>query len=354
MAELASELMLAGCPIANGFLACGIVMYGSNGELLGVNSSAQTTLGLTDGRKPPEELGRLASQAFAEARDLGPRELLAAIPNGSTRKLRAFASLCHPTDSGPSVALVMIQPIIPPADTEAQLWRLERLAGLGTVAASMAHEIRNALVAGKTFLDLLLEKNQDSEISGIVRRELDRIDGIATRMLKFASPPAAVRKPVRLSEVLQHMLRLVKAQSEGKSVSISQEFAAEPDLVLADPAELEQAFFNLLLNAVDATAAHGTIMVNTRRLESAPAVGVLQKTAEKSWVGVTIQDSGSGIAPEHLARLFEPFFTTKAHGTGLGLLITKRIIQQHSGELKVESTLGKGTCFQISLPALPG
>jgi signal transduction histidine kinase len=233
---------------------------------------------------------------------------------------------------------------------EDHLERLNRLAGLGTLAACMAHEIKNALVAGKTFIDLLLENNQDAELAGVVRRELGRIDAMVTRMLKFSRPAEFTSRRIHLHEILDHSLKLVEPLMDAKPVSHSRSFAAPADLVDGDEHELQQAFVNLLLNAVDALAPNGKIVVSTNLVGHEPtATGSLQPAPRA--VQVIIQDTGVGIAPENMKRLFEPFFTTKPSGTGLGLAITRRILQQHHGEINAKSQLGEGTTFTILLPA---
>jgi two-component system sensor histidine kinase HydH len=226
--------------------------------------------------------------------------------------------------------------------------RLNRLASLGTLAASMAHEIKNALVAGKTFIDLLLENNQDAELAQVVRRELGRIDLMVSRMLRFARPGEFRSHKVHLHEILDHSLRLVEPLMEAKPVSVTRSLVAVEDVVDGDEHELQQAFVNLLLNAVEAVGPNGKITVTTNLARAAVEV----PTHSSGQLQVTIHDTGIGIAPENMTRLFEPFFTTKPTGTGLGLAITRRILQQHRGEISAKSPPGEGTTFTILLPAI--
>jgi signal transduction histidine kinase len=230
---------------------------------------------------------------------------------------------------------------------EEHIERLNRLASLGTLAASMAHEIKNALVAGKTFIDLLLENNQDAELAQVVRRELGRIDGMVSRILRFARPGEFRSRKVHLHEILEHSLRLVEPLMETKPVSVTKSLMAVEDVVDGDEHELQQAFVNLLLNAVDAVGPNGKITVATRLAAAGPD----PQCASTAKLHITIHDTGTGIAPEHMKRLFEPFFTTKPSGTGLGLAITRRILLQHRGEISAQSPPGEGTTFTILLPA---
>jgi signal transduction histidine kinase len=229
---------------------------------------------------------------------------------------------------------------IPAPQLEERLARLDRLANMGTLAAVMAHEIKNSLVAGKTFIDLLLEKHPEAELAEVVRREMGRIDAIVSRMLKFGGPPRAGFGEVRLHDILDHSLRLVQPQLEDKAIALTRSFQAASDVMQGDDYLLQQAFVNLLLNALEAMGPHGTLSVSTAVVASPP-----------NRLRVTIKDSGMGIAPADLARLFEPFFTTKPNGTGLGLPITRRIVLEHGGDITVESQPGKGATFVLLFPA---
>jgi signal transduction histidine kinase len=200
------------------------------------------------------------------------------------------------------------------------------------------------MVAIKTFVDLLMHKGQDTELTEVVGRELERINALVTQMLRFAAPNRVAFTTVRIHDVLDHSLRLMQHQISGKLISLQRQYQAEPDTVRGDDAQLQQAFMNLLLNAVEAMGSNGVLTVGTE-------VGQDEGGAARLWVN--IQDTGVGIAPEHLDRLFEPFFTTKRHGTGLGLAVSQRIALEHHGLIHVQSEPGKGTAFRLSLPAIP-
>jgi signal transduction histidine kinase len=228
---------------------------------------------------------------------------------------------------------------------EESLVRLNRLSSLGLLSAGAAHEIKNALVAGKAFIDLLLEKHQDSDLAEIVRRELSRIDAIVSQILHYSSPVQKPAGPVDVHEVLDHALRLIQPQLDGKEIVLRQELRADQRTVNGDEFQLQQAFVNLLLNGLQAIGSMGTLTVDTR------SIAAHQSRSEPS-IQVTVSDTGMGIPLENQARLFEPFFTTKAKGTGLGLAITQQIIQDHAGTIRVESQPGSGARFVILLPLL--
>ena len=170
------------------------------------------------------------------------------------------------TDRKASGAVVVLSDLTPARHLERHIEQLDRLATLGTLAAGMAHEIKNALVAGKTFVDLLLEQHQDTELVEVVRREMGRIDALVSRMLKFAGPGRPTFTQVRLHEILDHSLRLVQPQLDGKLVSLSRSFLASPDALHGDDHQLQQAFVNLFLNALEAMGPNGTLSVTTETL----------------------------------------------------------------------------------------
>jgi signal transduction histidine kinase len=226
--------------------------------------------------------------------------------------------------------------------SEEKMQRLDRLASLGLLSAGMAHEIKNGMVAIKTFVDLLAIKNPDAELTEVVGRELQRINGIVTQMLRFAAPKSTQFATVKIHEVLDYSLRLLQHQTSGKLTSVKRDYRAGPDTVRGDDAQLQQAFMNLLLNALEEMGMNGTLTVSTEIADGESGARLVK---------IQIQDTGAGIAPENLAKLFEPFFTTKKSGTGLGLAISHRIVLEHHGTIQVQSEINKGSTFSIFLPA---
>lgn len=297
----------------------------------------------------PAPFRTFVTEAVAAGKPIGPRTV--GLPPERDRKGLMLGITAVPLDEGgrahPRVALVL-NDLTSLGEFEERALQLERLASLGTLAAGMAHEVKNALVACKTFIDLLLEKHQDAELAQIARREMSRIDTIVTRTLKFAGNSTRDLTTVRAHDVLDHCLRLLERQIEDKSITLTRALEAGTDLVQGDEHELQQAFVNLLLNAVEAMSPKGTLTVTTRLH---PTNGEAhQAEAEPVQLHVIIQDTGPGIPPEVMARLFEPFVTNKPNGTGLGLAITQRIIHQHRGTVSARSAAGHGTVFTVALP----
>jgi signal transduction histidine kinase len=264
--------------------------------------------------------------------------------SGSRRNLQVNVL---PLAGDARVALVLSTPR---ALQEKDLRDLHRLASAGTLAASTTHEIKNALVAGKTFVDLLLEKNQDAELVEIVRREMERIDSLVSQLLQFSRPAKPLQSEVRAHAVLDSVLHLLQPQFKGKSISVERLFQAPSDLLRGEEQQLEQAFLNLFLNSIEAMGPGGSLKIETRGFHEKAPANPLPKE-RPGWFEITISDDGFGIAPEHAARLFQPFFSTKKHGTGLGLSITKDIVTEHGGEITAESQPA-GATFRIRLPLI--
>jgi signal transduction histidine kinase len=221
--------------------------------------------------------------------------------------------------------------------------RLNRLATLGILSAGAAHEIKNALVPVKTFIDLLVEEKPDSELAVIVRREISRINQLVAQMSRLSGPGKPLLVRVSLHDLIQDALRLVSYQARARRITIGTELNAVSHHVMGDANQLEQVFLNLLLNALEALCEGGKVCVATRAAQDGKGVEML------------ISDNGQGIAACDMPRLFEAFFTTKQGGTGLGLTIVRDIIAAHGGAIQAESEVGRGTVFRVTLPnSAPG
>ena len=336
-------------------LTSGVILADAGGKVTFMSQEVGDILGLVANSAPgasvgdlPNWLQNLIRECLASGKPVSNLEIDL---KGEGRKAGSIRVSIVELRSGVAKqgAVVMINDLTSAKHLEQNFLHFDRLASIGTLSASMAHEIRNALQAGKTFFDLLFEKHQDAELVDVARREICRIDAIASRMLKFVGTAEPAFREVHLHEALEHSLRLVQPQMEDRLISLNRSFQAAPDRVSGDDLQLQQAFVNLFLNALEAMGPKGTLTVATRN--SSPGAGPKGLPADTQ-IGLTIQDTGAGISAENLARLFEPFFTTKPGGTGLGLPITKRIIQEHRGDISVESEPGKGTTFRIILPAL--
>jgi two-component system, NtrC family, sensor histidine kinase PilS len=257
----------------------------------------------------------------------------------------------------PGGYVVIFQDVTQVVEMEAQLRRHERLAGIGQLAADLAHEIRNPLAAISGSIQIL-EGGVDSEESdearrlmNIVVRETDRLNALITDFLQFARPAPARPEPVAIATVLRDMAQIFESV---RPPCVELSIDASPDLrVVADDRQLRQLLWNLFLNAVQAMPDGGRLEIRAQRA-AAQGASLERRSGNAegpSWVEIRVADTGTGIAEEVLERIFDPFFTTKKEGSGLGLATVHRIVEGNGGHVKVESAVGRGTRFCVLLPA---
>jgi signal transduction histidine kinase len=227
-------------------------------------------------------------------------------------------------------------------ESRAEVGRASRLSALGMLAAGLAHEIRNPLVAVKTFLDLLPHRLNDPEFMTTFRdlslSELRRVTDLISDLLTLGKSPSAERCPVALDVALEPVLRLMESTARKSGVEVV--IHVQPNLpsVWGDADQLKQIVLNLLLNAIEASTRGGRV--------------TLALTASRDVVEISVADQGAGIPPERLDAIFQPFFTTKETGTGLGLPLVHQMVVEHDGDITVESTPERGTTFRVRLPAI--
>jgi signal transduction histidine kinase len=228
------------------------------------------------------------------------------------------------------------------------LRRADRLSSLGLLTAGLAHEIRNPLVAIRTFTQLLPERYDDAEFregfQGLALKEVDRICGLINDLLSFARPSKPNVAAENVSDVVDNIARILETQAKEKGVGIAHEFGENLPKVWIDREQMKQVFMNLILNAIQAMKEGGSIYIATRRISrNGP-----EPAGE--FVQIEIRDTGIGIPEESLQHIFDPFFTSKEEGSGLGLAVSHQIVQEHGGFVTVESTVGKGTAFFVHVP----
>jgi signal transduction histidine kinase len=219
-----------------------------------------------------------------------------------------------------------------------ELIRSERLKAVATLAAGMAHEIKNPLTAIKTFTEHLKEKKDDpefiSKFERIVGGETDKINRIVHQLLDFAKPAPLQLGTTNLNHLLDDTLSLLSNDIIKHKIKLIKEYCDIPD-ISADANQLKQAFLNLLLNAIEAMPNGGNLTLRT------------SKNVAKNKTEVVIQDTGLGISKKDLSHIFDPFYSTKDKGTGLGLSITYEIIKKHNGSIVVESEAKAGTTVRV-------
>ena len=262
-----------------------------------------------------------------------------------------------------AVAIENIRLFMEKKKIEAEMRRSDRLASLGTLAAGMAHEIKNPLVSLKTFTQLLPERYRDREFretfSKLAGEEVDRINNLVDQLLNFARPAKPELRLMDLGEVLNDILLLLRNKLSSQNILVKKNFAAGRLKLVGDRDKLRQVFLNIIINALDSMGKSGTLTLDGRVISNHHTGwmddhrGVdwkLHRLYSRDRVMVRISDTGKGIASEDLRHLFDPFFTTKETGAGLGLAIAHSIIEEHGGITDVESVIGRGTVFTIILP----
>jgi len=232
--------------------------------------------------------------------------------------------------------------------------RTDRLKSLETIAGGFAHEIRNPLTSIKTFIQLAPERKDDpqfiQEFSKVVLDDVYRIERLIQEILDYSRYMEPKLTDENLNDVVASCLYFIDVKADSHGIKIEKELASDLPRVMLDRQQIKQVLLNLLLNAMDSmVGAGGRLRVQTRKLV---------KPGGNVWAHIEIQDSGEGIQETNLEHIFDPFFTTKHEsgeheGTGLGLTIVHQIIQEHHGEIRVKSSVGVGTTFFVSLPALP-
>ena len=235
------------------------------------------------------------------------------------------------------------------AESERQLLQSEKQAGIGRLAAGVAHEINNPLTGVLTFTHMLLRRTDiNDEIRSdleTIAHETERVRKIVKGLLDFSRQTALEKEQTDINKLVKSTVGLLENQALIKGITL--QFEPKKDLPgrIVDRNQLQSVILNMIINAFDATQPGGTVTVSTDLTVSAQSGG--QKGIE---IGIT--DTGSGISPENLDRLFDPFFTTKevGEGTGLGLAVSYGIIERHGGTIRVQSDVGKGSTFTIWLP----
>jgi two-component system sensor histidine kinase PilS (NtrC family) len=264
----------------------------------------------------------------------------------------------------PGGHVVIFQDVSDVVKMETELRLSERLAAIGELSASIAHEIRNPLAAISGSIEMLQAQRNGSvapedpeQLMEIVIREVDRLNHLITDFLDYARPQPRRVEPVSVVEVVDEVLEMFStSRPEGVEIVSS----TDPTLVaLVDPKQFRQVLWNLVLNASQAMPDGGRleILIEGVAPEADSQAGrggdrrALETGGKVRWIDVAVSDDGVGIPHEELDRIFDPFFTTKQNGSGLGLAMVHRMVGDHGGVVRIESSVGVGTRIQLRLPA---
>jgi len=288
----------------------------------------------------PNSLNGLMSRCMATGCEVSDHQVP---PHGEgLTPLTVSISLVHNSSGDPPGGVMILNDASDLEELRRRVRDQERLAWLGTLAAAVAHELKNPLVSVRTLAQLLPEKFDDAEFrnefSTLALSEVDRINEMVERLLDFARPSQPSVEAVDVNRLLEDTIALLKPQTAENNVKVEALFTAPEATLMGDATQLKQVFLNLALNSIQALGHQGALTVRT------------SNPADSSELVVEIVDDGIGIPEDKIDKVFDPFFSTKPHGTGLGLTISQMIVLQHSGTMEVKSQEGKGTTFIVRLP----
>ncbi|MCK4564828.1 MAG: hypothetical protein KAU94_09160 [Verrucomicrobia bacterium] len=346
-------------------LVSGVIVASPERTITLINHEAQRITRLTEEQALGQDIG-LLPEAISKALEASlstqkgvqnTNAVLFAQEEQENMHVRMGSAYLIGPDNKPMGALLVFTNMTELKGLEEQVRRTDQLSSVGTLAAGMAHEIKNPLVTIKTFTQLLPERHADEEFrhdfSSLVAHEVSRIDGIVNQLLSFSKPPQPHLVPMELHDTIEQTLKLIREQLYQKNIVLNNNLRAKRDLISGDADLLAQTLVNLNLNAIEAIGSEGSITVTTTNCTYRFAQGKNPENAiKKSCIRLQIRDTGKGIAKNQLQKIFDPFFTSKSEGTGMGLSVAHGIIQEHHGVIEVESHPGKGTTFSIYIPLL--
>jgi len=285
-------------------------------------------------------------EALEEGRTVEDKEIEHVTPSGRKLTLQLNTAVLSDPEEGRVGAILLMKDLSEIKLLQSRIRRADTLAALGRITASLAHEIKNPLSGISINLELLEEVLSEEELKNeaeirehlnVIAGEIKRLEELVKNLSRFVGTPAMRMTKLKVNDVLDRVLNLVKVEARDQGISIVRRYAELPEIA-GDVAQLQQAFLNLIINAIEAMPDGGELTVET---EWSRAEGAIK---------VRISDTGVGIPPEDQDKVFEFYYTTKEEGTGMGLPIALKIIKDHGGEIDLESEPGIGTTFTVTLP----
>jgi PAS domain S-box-containing protein len=345
-------------------LASGIVTVDLDGRVVSLNPAAELMTGFFGG----EVTGRYCTEVFAHTTELGEalmetlttrtampgRSLTLRRRNGRSLPIELSTSPLKGVEGKDLGVIAVLRDLTVVRELEQRLRRSDRLAALGGLAAGLAHEIKNPLTALLPFSRRLARKIDDpgfrEKFLSVVPRELERINSIVEGLLELARPTRLQFQPVRAPLLIERVLELYGQQIDQTGVRVTREYARDLPPVWADQEALYQALVNLVTNALDTMPQGGQLTV---RAGWSDAGEVMLPGRAARRIKIEVEDTGPGIPAADSERVFMPFFSTKEHGTGLGLALTHKTVEDHGGSVDFRPAPGGGTIFRIILPLTP-
>ncbi|NOY86682.1 MAG: HAMP domain-containing protein [Deltaproteobacteria bacterium] len=333
----------------------GLITLDAGGKITSFNRESEELLGTKDsqviGRSPMEVWGPdnpltgMLRGGTVDQNTVQGREIRWEAEDGTFRILEVSTAHIQEPD-GPSVGLLaLMQDLTEKKSLEEKVRRADRLAALGTFAAGLAHEIRNPLTAVRAFVQMFPAKYQSAVFRGkfnrIVPRELDRVNELLENLLDLVRRPRMQLVPMDIFPCVEQVLETLEPEIQAAGIDVRPLGGAASLMVIADESYLTRAIYNVILNAVQAMPHGGRLTIEVIREE---------EDGKTPIIALRISDTGIGIPMNDVQEVFNPFFTSKEKGTGLGLAVTNKIIEDQNGSIEVASERGVGTTFTISLP----
>jgi len=331
-------------------ITSGVLTVGPDGSITTVNPAAERMLGVSEYDIVPKPIGSIfrddgglssdVDKVLSGRLPLTLREITVVTRAGHTVHVQASTSRMRAVGGRILGAVVTIEDISEIKTLTAQLIRADRLAAMGELTAGVAHEVRNPLGVIRASVQLLEDARCDQhrieEAAAVIKQEIDRLDKVIKALLDFGRPSKPTLVRTDIETVLDDVLLFTGRFAKQSDVQIEYSPTGNLPKVVADPDQLKQVFLNLVTNAVQAMeSSGGTIAITTG--------------SDGDFVHASLADSGPGIPASDLGKVFDPFFSTRDDGTGLGLTIVHRIIDEHDGHIEVDSG-PDGTVFRVSLP----
>lgn len=338
----------------------GVIVLDPDSTILTFNQGAEGIIGVSEGmavgsalssiiREP--DAADLAQKAYETGKSFSDNDLSIRRRDGSLVPVSLAVSPLLDEEGRVLGTVIVLRDISRIKALEEDLRRSDRLGTLGTLAAGLAHEIKNPLGGIKGSAQLLqeeLEKEKRlTEYTGIIIREAERVNRLIEELLDFANPKKLSLRPMNIHKILEDIILLMSEAIKTKGITVYKEFDPSLPLIKGDKERLSQVFLNIVKNSVEAVDKNGWLMVSTRMVTEYQMV---EREERKGVIVVEVSDSGKGMGQETLERLFTPFFSTKEKGTGLGLAISHRIVREHKGNIKIKSRIGEGTAVSVTLP----
>lgn len=336
-------------------MTSGLVSLDADGHVVTVNAGARAILGLGDAVVDGADVDDVmrvepdADRAEVDRVLTGEREVLETetrvVGRAGPVPVALSASSLRDEEGKRAGTVLLFQDLREIEELKQAVERERHLASLGRLAAGVAHEVRNPLSSLKGFAQFFRTKfkpgSEEERYSDIMIEEVERLDRVVQELLDFARPVTPDRTRVSCSTMIEEALALVSEDAQFKRVSIETKLAEGLPDVLVDPMQIRQALLNVLLNAIEAMGDGGTLTIETTGTGSPDGPPT---------VTISVADTGEGMSEEEVGKLFEPFYTTKPRGTGLGLTVVSRVVEQNGGRVGVRSAQGEGTTFSLVLP----